>query len=174
VDAFLVAAAAEVAFFLLVLAADSTQRRRQRRLAGAETLEFGLAESSKRLGLGLKRYRGGKRLRLSGRIAGSRVAIEFLWRDEGAWATTVTLVPHPPLAHDIWFQSRWTASDLDEPSVAHSDLDTGDTVFDKLIEVGGRALTLRALLNGGACSSIVRAAAPCVYGRAPWSRRSPR
>jgi len=97
------ACAVAVCIDLLAIATDMAARRRSRRLAGAETLELGLSESSKRLGLHLKRYRGGKRLGLSGRLEGSQVAVEFLWREEGDWATTVTLVPQPPLPHDVWF-----------------------------------------------------------------------
>jgi hypothetical protein len=158
VVALLGAYAVGLGIALLATAADMTERRRRRRLAGSEALELGLSESSRRLGLHLKRYRGGKRLGLSGRMEGSHVAVEFLWREEGAWATTVTLVPHPHLPYDVWFHSRWAPGAVDGPSVALPDLDTGDAAFDKLIEVGGRAMTLRALLSNGARRALVACA----------------
>lgn len=155
---FTLAVVAYLGVGLLVMAADMAERRRWRRLAGSESLELGLSESSKRLGLDLKRYRGGKRLGLSGKIERSQVAVEFLWRDEGAWATTVRLIPRPLLPGDVRLHSRWAPTGADEPSVAHSDLDTGDAAFDKLIGVGGRAMTLRALLSNGARRALIACA----------------
>ncbi len=154
----IIATVAYLGVYLLIFAVDRAERRRWRRLAGSESLERGLSESSRRLGLDLKRYRGGKRLGLSGKLAGSQVTVEFLWRDEGAWATTVTLVPHPPLPDDVWLRSRWTPADVDGSAAGHSGLDTGDPAFDRLIEVGGRAMTLRALMSHGARRALAACA----------------
>lgn len=155
---FITTLVAYLGLYLLVFAVDRADRRRWRRLAGSESLERGLSESSRRLGLDLKRRSGGKRLGLSGKTEGSQVAVEFLWRNEGDWATTVTLVPEPPLSCDVWFHSRWTPAEVDGPPVAHSDFDTGDATFDRLIEAGGRAMTLRALLSHGARKALVACA----------------
>ncbi len=150
--------AAGLGIVLFAVAGDMAARRRWRQLAGLEILESGLSESSAKLGLEFKRYRGRKRLGLSGQVAGSRVTVDFLWREEGAWSTTVTLVPHPPLPHDVRFHSRWAPADADTPPTAHSDFATGDATFDKLIEVSGRAMTLRALLGSGARRALAAAA----------------
>jgi len=172
-----------VLVLVLVVLAQWAEQRDVRRLVRGNVwsaLRSRVRAAGTELGLEFTDGRREEGCHLRGRVSGVETSVTCEHRKGDLFGTSVSVRPHPPLEEIQLLPSRWRN---ERPEIEGAvpamtaDVETGDPLFDRLFDVGGRASLARALLTHPVRASLTKlarhAAVYLVGGRLTWDVLGP-